>query len=142
MASKFRNLIASKCRQLLLTHRSAGQVPSPRQIVYPMKLELNPGSPRHPVSIALPLSALQLHDDPNLASNFVEAFETDCNVTSVAREPGGGLLKFGVNRDLFFARELAVQLRRDRDGYAWLRDGLFPDEPRLRVIVEFRDFDF
>jgi hypothetical protein len=47
-------------------------------------------------------------------------------------------LTFSVDRNSFFARELAVQMRREKEGYVWLRDGLFLEEEPLKVVVEFR----
>ena len=33
---------------------------------------------------------------------------------------------------------LAVQIKRGKQGYMWLRDGLFLDEEMLKVFVEFK----
>ncbi len=76
-------------------------------------------------------------DDSSRLDKFVESFETDSNVTSVSRHDSNSLT-FSVDRNSFFARELAVQMRREKQGYVWLRDGLFLEEEPLKVVVEFR----
>ena len=139
MSSKFRNLISSKSRQLLTTFDDVTEIPTSRQIISKMKIFENKSvSSPFPITFTLPIASLGMGQDPAQISKFIENFETDSNVQSVTRAPSGEQLTFGVNKDFLFSRELAVQLRHEREGYSWIRDGLFPEEESLNVIVDYR----
>ena len=86
----------------------------------------------------MPVQSLGMGQDPAQISKFIEDFETDSNVQFVSRAPSSDQLIFGVDRDVLFSRELAVQLRHEKEGYVWIRDGLFPEEEPLNIIVEYR----
>ena len=141
MSSKFRNLIGAKSRQVLSTaFANVGELPSSRRLVQQMKLTLNKKSAQQPISVTLPGASLGLGSDS--LPKFIESFETDSSVTSVFCRPDddadNATLTFDVNRNEFISRELATQLRHERQGYVWLRDGLFPEETPMKVVVEFR----
>ena len=138
MSSKFRNLIGAKSRQVLSTaFANVGELPSSRRLVQQMKLTLNKKSAQQPISVTLPGASLGLSSDS--LPKFIENFETDSSVTSVFCRPDddadNATLTFDVNRNEFISRELATQLRHERQGYVWLRDGLFPEETPMKVVV-------
>ncbi len=111
MASKFRNLIAAKSRQVLSTMADIVDMPTHRQIINKMKLEQNTTSMAHPITFTLPTSSIGLAPHASQISNFIKTFETDSAVPSVSQNPNSELLTFAVDRDTFFAREVAVQVR-------------------------------
>ena len=111
MASKFRNLIAAKSRQVLSTMGDIGDMPTHRQIVYKMKLVPDTSSGPHPITFTVPMSSLGLALDPSRISNFIKTFETESAIPSVSQNPNSELLTFAVDRDSFIARELAIQVR-------------------------------
>ena len=137
MSSKFRNLIGAKSRQVLSTaFANVGELPSSRRLVQQMKLTLNKKSAQQPISVTLPGASL------GLSSDSLPKFIEDSWVTWVFcrrdDDADNATLTFDVNRNEFISRELATQLRHERQGYVWLRDGLFPEETPMKVVVEFR----
>ena len=122
MASKFRNLIGSKCRQSISTNIDNVEAPSVRQIISRMKLRSNLTSIKHPISITLPVASLGL--DSHGVSKFIASFETDSNIPAVFCSPDcADSLVFDVDRNSFFSRELAIQLRREQQGSGNLFNG-------------------
>ena len=87
MASKFRNLIAAKCRSALLHHNNNKKIPSLSEIETRMRLDSNPSSTPHPYRLTLPPEVLfgqASHEiEAGKISDFVESFETDNYVASV-----------------------------------------------------------
>lgn len=139
MASSFRNVVASRCRQSLMTlnGNNVVGVNDHRALVADMNLRYSATS-RSPITVSLPVSRLGLQSQSDL-SKFIETFETDADhVQAVTRLPDGDQLFFAPERNSFFSRELRHQLKREDQGYLWLRDGLFPTEDPQTVIVEYR----
>ena len=152
MASKYRNLIASQLRRLLGAKTA-------RSLIQPMKVDHNRDRMPH-FGLRLPIAALTGFNSHDLIDAFstnekvpfvalVPRLKTESKVKKKRKKPSARAtdtystfwkcendLYFGLDSGHFARDVIKTCLTRERADYEWRRDGLFPHEDRLKIVVE------